>query len=56
MANKPVEKNSQMIVFTIEYSVDVEESMEVNLSGLLEHARETGGAIVTSVEVRNKKS
>ena len=44
---------TQEIVFTIEYSVPIEDKMTIDLNGVLEKMREDGSAKVVKVEVRN---
>lgn len=42
----------QQLVFTLEYMLDIEPSMSVDLEGVLEKMQEQGGGAVVKVEIR----
>jgi hypothetical protein len=44
-------KKKKFLVFVIEYDIEVDDRMEVNLTESLDRLRETGGAIVVDVKV-----
>jgi hypothetical protein len=45
-------KTKKELVFTIEYSIFIDENMEVDVQGVIEKAQETGLARITGVEIR----
>lgn len=52
----PVTKPTlQQLVFTIEYIIDIERNMSLDLDGVLEKMQENGASNIVSVEVRGSK-
>ncbi len=48
-----MKKPTQKLVFTIEYIIDIEPTMTVELEAVLDKIRETADAQILNVEVRD---
>lgn len=49
-------KSVQRLVFTLEYGIDIEHNMNVDIEGVLEKMKENGSGDVVKVEVRAKEA
>lgn len=49
---KPKVKSNKEVVFTVEYMVQIDANMEVDVQGVIEKAQETGSARIVNVEIR----